>query len=51
MHPRNIVTRFPVRSVVDDLAVPASDQDIPVGATGEIIMKIESCIVCIIEQE
>ena len=51
MHPRNLATRIPVRSVLHDLTVPASNQDIAMGATGKIIMKIERCIICVVEQE
>ena len=51
MHPRNMTIRVHVWSMLDDVTVPASDQDVTVGTAGKIITKVEGCIVRIIEQE
>ena len=37
--------------MLDDVTVPASDQDVTMSAAGKITTKVESCIVRIIEQE
>ena len=46
-----MATPLLVISVLDDVTVPGSDQDVTVGAAGEIVTKIQGCIICIIEQE
>ena len=46
-----MATPLLVISVLDDVTVPGSDQDVTVGAAGKIVTKIQGCIICIIEQE
>ena len=46
-----MATRLLVRRVLDDLTVPGGDQDLAVGAAGEIFANIQACIICIIEKE
>ena len=43
--------RLLVRRVLADLTIPGSDQDLAVGAAGEILTNIQGCIICIIEKE
>ena len=46
-----MATGLPVRSVLADLTVPGSDQDVAVGAEGKIFTNIQGCIICIIEKK
>ena len=46
-----MTTPLLVRSVLNNVTVPGSDQDVTVGAVGKIVAKIQVCIVCIIKQE
>ena len=51
IHARNMKTPLLARSVLDDLTVLGSDQGVTVGAVGEIVAKIQGCIICVLEQE
>jgi len=47
----NLATGSLTRSVLADVMVATHDEDITVGAAGEVVLKIEHCIICIIKQE